>query len=378
MRLTWASYYIIVCPVRAYDSGAFPEWRTWAGRMKAATNQLSQRAIAERVGVSQGAVSHVLNGREHLVGAVVRARIRRALKECGYHRNALVRALQTNRTHVLGVIVPEALVSFFAEILTSVERAAKERQFQCFLCQSHNDMDTLDREIGTLREYRVDGLIIVAFNSVDRPEVYGALRQGHVPTVIVDCEIAGVRLPLVANDNLAIGRVATEHLVRLGHRRIACIQGYWGQLNARERVQGYRLAMREAGIAVDEAWVVAGGYEVEQGAQAVHGLRERGVDFTAVVACSDLTAIGVLQELRRQGRRVPEEVSVVGCGNLDMAAYTTPALTTVDQKPDELGRAAVNLLVKQIEAPPGRARKVATVLVEPALVVRESTAAPRA
>lgn len=333
---------------------------------------ISQAEIARQVGVSRTAVSHVLNGRTHMVGPVMRRRILNAVNAAGYHRNALVRALKANRTHVVGIIVPEEGVSFFTEIIRSAESEAQLRGLQCFLCQSHSQPDALGKHVAALREYRVDGLLIAPASVASQKEtIYRVLHEQKFPFVLVDNPVIALKTPFVGTDDVKAGVLATEHLLRLSHRRIACISGYHDSYPAKQRLAGYRQALTKAGVPIDEKLIVGDGFGFEDGQRATRALIEDKVDFTAIVTHSDIVALGAVQQLARHGLRVPQDVSVVGCGNLDVSAWVLPPLTTVDQNPREIGRVAMELLVSIIE---GKAKAAPGAIVQPELVVRESSA----
>jgi LacI family transcriptional regulator len=332
---------------------------------------ISQAKIAQQVGVSRSAVSHVLNGRTHMVGADVRDRILEAVEVSGYHRNALVNALKTNRTHVIGIIVPEAALSFFGEVVRAAEREARLHGLQCFLCQSYSQPEDLEKDVATLREYRVDGLVIAPASAHAKPEVYRALQQQDFPFVLIDTPVTGAEAAFVGNNNLAIGQLATQHLLELGHRRIVCIRGYHDNPGALQRYEGYCKALREAGIPLDPTLVVGDGFEFETGRDALRTLLDDKVSFTGVVTPADYVALGAIQELTERGFSVPKDVSVVGCANLDVSRMVAPPLTTVDQEPEAIGRIAVQLLVKHIE---GKTKTLEEINIKPRLIVRGTTA----
>ena len=332
---------------------------------------ISQADIARQVGVSRTAVSHVLNGRPHMVGPEVRERILSIVETVGYHRNALVRALKSNRTHVVGIIVPRDVLSFFSEIVQAAESSAMACGLQCFLCQSRSSPEALERHVAALREYRVDGILAVPTSSTNHLEIYRLMQKQHFPFVLVDSPVLGLKVPFVGNENVVAGRLAVEHLVSLGHRRIACISGYHEAWPAMQRLKGYRQAMIEAGLTPEDDLICGGSFDFEAGRNAIASLLDRKIDFTAVVAHADEAALGAIRTLVKRGLRVPEDISVVGCGNLDISGMTTPALTTVDQEPRELGRVAMELLVDIIN---GKAKSSREIIVQPSLVVRESTA----
>ena len=334
---------------------------------------VTQTKISQEVGVSRSAVSHVLNGRTHMVSAETCIRILKALDENGYHKNALVRALRANRTHVVGIVVPNAGFHFYSEIVRAAEKEAGDHGFQCFLCQNHCESGQIEKVINALREYRVDGIMIVTASSMASPLAYRSLKQHKVPFVVVDVPTESVKTHFVGSDNFEAGRVATEHLLKLGHRRIAFLKGYHENPGAQERLKGYMNALLEFGISVQDDLMTGDGFEFESGQRAISTLLDRHMSFSALIASSDFAALGAVQELGRRGLRVPDDISLIGCGNLDFSAMVTPTLTTIDQHPLQLGCQAMHLLVDQIE---GRAKASQKILVKPDLVFRESTASP--
>ncbi len=336
---------------------------------------ISQSKIARSVGVSRSAVSHVLNGRTHMVGPEVRDRILQAVEASGYHRNALVNALKTNRTHVIGIIVPEAALSFFGEVVRAAERETRLHGLQCFLSQSYSMPDDLEKDVAILREYRVDGLLIAPASALAKPELYRALQQQKFPFVLVDTPVVGTGSSFVGNDNRLIGQIATQHLLDLGHRRIVCIRGYRDNPGALQRYEGYCDALKRAGIPLDPQLVVGDGFQFETGREVTAALLNAGIRFTGMVTPADYVALGAIQELTERGLSVPKDVSVVGCANLDVSRMVSPALTTVDQEPEAIGRSAVQLLVKHIE---DRTRPAEEITIKPKLIVRGTTAKPSA
>jgi LacI family transcriptional regulator len=330
---------------------------------------VSQRTIAERVGVSRTAVTHVLNGRAERVSPAVRERILKTIEETDYHRNGLVRAMQRKRTQVLGLVLNHA-GGYFSRLVASIESTAKAHDYQCFLCQTHSVIENMEKEVATLREYRVDGLILMPVNSMEHRDFYRRLLARRVPFVLLDMAVEGVDVPCARNDDVAIGRLATQHLLALGHRRIACLRGYPKASNAWDRERGYREALAAAGLPVREDLIVGNSYIAEGGREAVRELLGRNTEFTALFAANDAVAYGAIEELRRHGRRVPEDVSVVGVGNDESCGWVSPRLTSVDQKPDDVGRAAVELLLARIDKTLKPADQVR--LIEPELVERES------
>jgi DNA-binding LacI/PurR family transcriptional regulator len=324
--------------------------------------------IARQAGVSRAAVSYVIHDRRDQVSAETRRRVMKIVREHDYHPNALVQALRRKRTGVAGVLVPGLYVSFFAEIVDAMEVAARTRGWRVVICQTHGQPDHLEQEITKLRELRVDGFIVCPLQS--QRAYYKRLVKAGVKMVFLDDAVPNVGVPYVDSDDVCGGRLATEHLLGLGHRRIACLR-----LSAPAlpncRFAGYRAALSDAGVAFDERLVTEldqGNYETGFGAT---GRLLAGASFTALVAPNDVMAIAAIDALRQAGRRVPDDVSVVGYANLREASYCRPKLTTVSQETGAIGREAANRLLDLIEERPVGTEDV---LVKPRLIVRESTA----
>jgi LacI family transcriptional regulator len=249
-----------------------------------------------------------------------------------------------------------------------MEVAAQVRGWRLVICQTHGQPDHLEREIAKLRELRVDGFVIAPFHS--QRAYYQRLVKSGVKMVFLDDAVTGVGVPYVDSDDVCGGRLATEHLLALGHRRIACLR-LAGPALPNCRFAGYCAALRDAGVAFDERLVTEvdrGDYET--GFQAAVRLLA-GPAFTALVAPNDVLAIAAMDALRQAGRRVPADVSVAGYANLREARYCQPKLTTVSQETETIGREAANRLLDLIE---GRPVGTEDVLVEPRLIVRQSTA----
>jgi|GEM_PF-1039350 len=330
--------------------------------------RVSQASISQQVGVSRTAVSHVLNGREHMVSEETRQRIMEVVEASGYHRNAIVRALKTSRSHVIGIVVAEAALSRFADLIHHVERAARLKGFQCFLRQTKGEAEALERSFAMLREYRVDGLLLLASGLSAKG---GRKLPGRgFPFVSIDPLGEEGKGAWVGCDHFQAGWLAARHLLEQGHRRILFLGGPDERLG--HRLKGYRRALAQAGIAEEEALVRAEGvFTFAEGRAAAERLLERPGDWTAVMTSSDFVAAGLIQRFSEAGYRIPRDFAVIGCGDFGLSIMATPALTTIDLRLAEVGAAALEMLMAQIE---GREAHPAPRMIEPQLRVRESTA----
>lgn len=330
--------------------------------------------VAARAGVSFTTVSHVLNGTRR-VSDPSRQRVERAVAELGYVPSALARSLKTSETHVLGVLVPNITNPFFAELMRGVEDAARGRGYSVFLCNCDDDPA---RQLGYVRSLlarRVDGLLL-ANSAAEASTVSGALRQTPVPTVVVDRTAAGLDADLVRLDHTGGARLATEHLLGLGHRGIACLAGPLAFEVSRARVAGWREALAAAGITPAPGWLVEGPYSPAQGHAATLGLLAGHPEITAICAGNDLLGIGALRAAAERGVAVPQQLSVIGFDGIELGGFVHPGLTSVGQDIRSIGSRAAAVLIERIRR--GAARHhgpVRDLVVTPELILRESTGA---
>lgn len=329
--------------------------------------------VAALAGVSRTTVSFVLNGRDTSISPATRERVLRAARQLGYHPHASARQLAGGRSNALGLVVrqsPEQIAgdALLAETLRGLTAAARSRGFRVIV-------EALDggptRYGDLLRTGRADGLVVSGPRS-DDPDL-AALVRDRFP-IVLQGSLPGVPVASVDVDNAAGAREAVRHLIGAGHRRIACVTNApIAYTAARERADGWRSTLAEAGIEPTDAWLEEGGFDAPSGHVAIRNLLARMSELDAVFVASDVVALGVIGGLRRAGLRVPEDVSVVGFDDIPLAAYFDPPLTTVHLPAYELGHAAGVALLDRITAStvPGRT------LLPTELVIRSSTAPAR-
>lgn len=329
------------------------------------------RDVAERAGVSVTSVSHVIN-QTRLVSDDLRERVLTAMNELGYQPNALARSLRRKETYTIGVIMTNSADPFFAEVTRGVEDACFEQGYNIILCNSDSDLDKELFYTNELIKKRVDGILFLAAGGKSTQHIR-TMQQRKTPLVVVDRYIPDLAVDTVLIDNARGGWLATHHLIELGHRRIGCITGPSDLTLSAERVTGYRRALQEAGILVDESLIVKGNFQYETGYQAAQQFLAQPIPPTAIFACNDLMAIGVINAAVKQGWQVPDRLSVIGFDDIRMAAYINPLLTTVAQPKYEMGSIATTMLLERIHNQEMAPRQK---LLDTQLVVRESTAPP--
>lgn len=323
------------------------------------------RDVAEHAGVSVATVSKVINQR-YGVAADTMARVQAVISELGYEASLVAQSLRNHRTNVIGILVAD-LEPFSTELLKGAADAVRGSGFELVVYSAGGrtgDMVGWERRyLSRLSGTLVDGAVLVTPTVVDVQ--YGA------PVVAVDPHTGSADFPTVDSDSLHGARLAVEHLLSLGHRRIAMLTGRGDLESAMLREQGYREALEAAGVPFADSLVRAGGYDADLSALAARELLTGPQRPTAVFAANDVTAIATIEVALALGLRVPEDVSVVGFDNIPESALCTPPLTTVNQPIRTMGERAVELLIRLIREQPVE-RTHLTLATE--LVVRGSTA----
>lgn len=339
--------------------------------------------VAARSGVSISTVSRVVTGAVAVEPATAE-RVREAIADLGYRPNLLARSFRRRVTHTIGLLVPDNSNPFFAEMARTIEDAGFAEGYSVILCNS--DLSAVKQEtyIDVLLAKRVDGLILTSSGlipTVDGHDAVERILDAGAPCVVVDRDLGEAPVDQVLVDNDQGGYLAGEHLINLGHRRIACLVGPNDLTPSAGRIAGFQRALADAGLAVVAEGLVRGNGRPDGGAAAVRRLLERGMiaagDVTAIFAFNDQMAIGAIGALQRAGRRVPEDISVIGFDDIPLSAAIFPALTTIAQPIGEMGAVGVRLLLDRIAR--GHARGHAPyqrVRLATRLVVRESTGPP--
>ena len=325
--------------------------------------------VARDARVSVTTVSHVVN-QTRFVSSDARVRVLAAIENLNYVPSAVARSLKNNRTHTVGAILPNNSNPYFAEIIRGIEDACFDAGFNVMLCNSDDDPGKQGQYIRVLTEKQVDGLIVVSSGGDD--ELGRHLKQAKMPLVLVDREVGQLRADIVEVNHESGGWLATQHLIALGHRRIACITGPLGLSSSTQRLAGFKRAMLESGYPVPDALMRQADFTSAGGHAAMQELLKSSRPPTAVFACNDLMAFGAISAAGSAGLRLPRDISVIGFDDIAMAAYCSPPLTTIAQPKHQLGALAARMLLARI-ANPGLVDQ--REIIAPALCLRQSTQA---
>ncbi|MFL5751273.1 MAG: LacI family DNA-binding transcriptional regulator [Chloroflexota bacterium] len=348
--------------------------------------------VARRAGVSTATVSRVLTGRGR-ARPETRDRVVAAARDLGYRPSGVARSLRQRATRTIGLIVTDIENPFFPQLVRAVEDAARELGYAILLCNADDDPERESGYLELLVDRWVDGIVIAASSLGARHREW--LSDAPLPIVLVNTEERDVGVATIASDNRAGGAIAATHLLGLGHRRFGVVTAPPRNVDGPARLEGTRVALAAGGIDDDAISVAAGDAGVAGGERAAADLLRRDAAITAIVAYNDLMAIGAMRAVRAAGRRVPDDVSVVGFDDVDLAAYVDPPLTTIAQATTEMGHWAVARLAEALshgsatrgagdggardgDARDGDGGTPAHVVLPVSLRVRESTArAPR-
>lgn len=322
--------------------------------------------VAAACGVSPSTVSRILNGTA-VVSPEKRAAVDAAIATLGFVPNPIARGLAGGKTFSVGVVTQFIDSPFYGLALRGIEEELGKVGYSPLFVSGHWSSDEENRCIDMLRSRRVDGIIVLTGRLGD-----DAMRKlaKQLPVVVSGRTLEAPGLYALNFDDFEGARLATHHLLALGHRRIAFISGDPLHPDANERLRGYQAALRAADVAFDPELVLPGAYKEESGTIAVERLLDSGAPFTAIFAANDQMAFGAALALYRRGLRVPQDVSLIGFDDVPGAQHSIPPLTTVHHPAHELGRLAATCLVQLIggEVPDG-------LLPAPRLVLRSSTAA---
>ncbi len=325
--------------------------------------------VAQRCGVSPSTVSRILNGTA-VVSDEKRAAVEQAIADLGFVPNPVARGLAGGRSWSVGVVTQTIDSPFFGTALRGIEDEIDRTGYIALFVSGHWNTEEELRCIEALRARRVDGIIVLAGRLGDT-----ALRTcaRTMPVVVTGRLLKAPHLFSLHFDNVSGAQLATEHLLQLGHRRIAFIAGVPGHADAVEREQGYRQALAAAGIAANENLILPGQFHEESGRLAMEQLLLSRHRFSAVLAANDQMAFGAALALHQRGLRIPQDVSLVGFDDLATSTFALPPLTTVHQPGYELGRLAAAAMLQLLAG-----QKPTIEMPAPRLVVRESTSRPRA
>ena len=343
--------------------------------MRNKSRQVTITQVAEEAGVSIQTVSRVINNRQEITPET-RQHVQEVIKRLGYQPNAIARSLSQRRSHTLGVVTSGLEYYGPSHILVGVEQGANQEGLSILLNLLHKpETENIGKIVNGLISRQVEGIIwAVPEIGNNRSWFREAMPQLAVPMVFLSTQPKG-DLNVVEINNRNGGYMATQHLIERGYQRIGLITGPLSWWAAGERQRGWRDALIAAEIPFDDSQIVEGNWSADSGERGLHKLLAKSPDIQAVFACNDQMALGLMRAARNLGKRIPEDLAVVGFDDIPESAFYYPPLTTIRQGLYELGHVAVQTFMKLREAHRSEESLMTaeTVWLQPQLVVREST-----
>ncbi len=336
---------------------------------------VSIKEVAALAGVSIATVSRCINQPDKVTERT-RLKVQEAIVETGYSPNTLAQSFRRGRTNLVMVVLPSVGDPFFTDVMRGIHSAAAAKSYSVVIEETQFNTLTAD-EIGAMLVSRqTDGIILLASMSPFGTDILSAKNRRRLP-IVIGCETLSPELsefPSVHIDNVAAAREATNYLLSRGHSRIAMIYGQASSLLTKDREFGYRAAMHDAGLNIEDGWVVSGDLTLAGAIRATRELLNHEHRPTAIFCANDEMAMGCLHEIRSVGLTVPDDVSVIGFDDIRYAEVTDPPLTTISQPAEEIGERVMYRLCREIED--GQSGRRKPELVPHRLIVRQSVAAP--
>jgi len=311
-----------------------------------ANTNITIKEVAARAGVSITTVSRVINNKTDSIAASTEQKVLKAIDDLDYSPNKSARALRHQKTEVIGVITPDISNPFFAKLIRGVEHEAYDRGYNTIICDTENDKKKEISYLDTLIQERVEGVIFIPTTS-KLNKIYELIRAG-IKVIFADRALENINASVVKADNLGGSYKLTSNLLAAGHRKIAFIKGPKGLTTTEERYQGYRKALEENSIPVNNTLINEGEFSLEAGKEAIEKILNYSMP-DVVIGSNDLIAIGAMLKLQDMGYDIPEDIGVVGFDNIDLASFVVPGLTTVNIPSYDIGKKAFQVLIEMAD-----------------------------
>ena len=307
--------------------------------------------IAELAGVSKSTVSRVLNNSGY-VSQEVRNRVAKVVKDTGYTPSVVARSLSKQETNTIGVVIPEMANSFFAEVLSGISEICDEIGWSMICCDTSNDVDKENRALKVLSQQRVRGLLLTPASErkgKERKHLDSLFDELETPIILLDRHLDKSRLGGVYYENERSGYIATKELIKAGNQRIGIITGDLKLQIARERFKGYKQALQEENIPLEESLIYEGDFSVKTAYTLTKGMIQKNNLPDGIVTSNNLTSLGFLKAVRENGLSIGKDIAVIGIDHIDMLDILDYSFSSVGRNTNEMGRTAMKLLHELVE-----------------------------
>lgn len=327
--------------------------------------------IAKKLGISASTVSRALSNHPD-VKPTTKKRVLTIAKEYNFKPNPIAQSLKNNKTKIIGVIVPEIKHDFFSSAISGIEDVAYNSGFTILVCQSNEDYKREVINIGSLIQQRVAGIIASISQTTDNSNHFQKILDHGIPLVFFDRVSKEIKANKVIIDNAKSACIAVTHLISRGYKRIAHLAGPQILEICQERLNGYKEALKNRGLAIKDNYIQFGGLDDKDGYNSMDNLLKQKVKPDAIFAVNATVAIGAYQRIREAGIKIPSEIGIVGFSNNKIMTLVDPPLTAINQPSFEMGKRAAQILLKMIESK-NKSLKFRTIVLNADLIIRDST-----
>lgn len=337
-------------------------------------SRVTIKDIAQKTGFSVTTISLVLNDKANHIPRETKLIIAKAVKEMGYRPNKMAVGLVKKQSNIIGFVLPDIRNQFFSYTAKVLEDECHKYDWNLLICNSDNNHKQELKHLKMLCDYMVDGIFLsMAANSTEKEveETINFLENNKIPYCLIDRDMFDIGKYKISVDHLQGAYLATEHLIKLGHKKIGCITGPLILDDARQRLAGYKQALKDNGIKIDENLIFEGDYSFEKGKIGCDDLLAKNI--TAIFAANDFSAMGALASIKEHNLVVPRDISIVGYDDIAFASLLEVPLTTIRQPIEEIGQKATEVIELLVNSENDIKNKI--VILEPKLIVRNSTKA---
>ncbi len=328
--------------------------------------------IANELNITFSTVARALNDHPAISIATKKA-VKEVAERLNYQQNKIASSLRSGKSNVIGVLVPSLEVSFFSSVINGIEKVMNENGYYILLYQSNESSVKEQHGINTFLQARVGGILASVSKETVSADAYWDIVNQAIPLLFFDRSLEDIDVPTVTVDDYKGGFIATEHLINEGYRKIVHINSNSKIGIFKERLRGYKDALKAYDIALDEQLIFKGNFSIRLGKSIIESLINKGIEFDAVFAAEDYTAMGVLEALQNAGIKVPDEVGVIGFANESFTSLVNPSLSTIDQQNAKMGEEIAKLFLSKTKSKSFYKSKPEKIILEPLLIARKSS-----
>lgn len=326
--------------------------------------------IAKELNITFSTVARALNDHPAISMATKKA-VKETATRLNYRQNKIASSLRSGKSNVIGVIVPNLHVSFFSSVVSGIEKVMNLNGYNILLYQSNESSKHELKGIETFVQSRVEG-IISSVTTETKNDVYQEITARNIPLIFFDRELAELNMPSVVIDDYKGGFIATEHLIKQGYKNILHITAHQEIAIFKERLRGYIDALQHYNIPVNERLIIKGDFSLEFGKKVIRETRQQGIEYDAVFALEDYTAMGAMEALKEMKVKIPEEIGVIGFANESFGSLVSPALSTIDQQTSKMGEETARIFLSKLKSE-SKTPLPEKLILDPILIVRQSS-----